>query len=282
MAIDKVKIARSFSRAAINYDSVAHLQREVGATLLAALRTEAARFSGPKPLQLPSATQHIGMLVDLGCGTGYFSRHLQSLYPQATYIGVDIAEGMLNYADGRHRSRHQRLHWLCTDAEQLPFGMDTIDCFFANLSLQWCKNLTAVFAELMRSLTAGGRIGLSTLGPSTLWELRAAWRQVDDFTHVNEFYAVDYWVAAIESAGFQIRHHSAALKVLEYDRLTELTRELKTLGARNMNEDRPQALGGRRQIQRLHQAYEDFRTQGALPATYEVYYWLLRKPSTLN
>jgi len=261
MPIDKVKIARSFSRAAVEYDSAAYLQREVGELLLAKLQSQ-------------SELHDVSTLVDLGCGTGYFSSYLKSLYPRANYLGVDIAEGMLDYANDQHLLSR----WLCADAEQLPFGNNTISCFFSNLTLQWCKNLATVFSELMRSLAPGGQICFSTLGPTTLWELRAAWRQVDYFIHVNEFYPADYWVAAIEKAGLQVKMHSIALKVLQYDHVSQLTRELKTLGAHNMNKGQRPTLSGRQRIQQLHQAYENFRTQGKLPATYEVYYWLLRKP----
>ena len=264
MAIDKLKIARSFSRAAAKYDSAAYLQREIGQALLSKLQAQT----------IQSKLHDIGNLVDLGCGTGHFADHLKSVYPQATYVGLDIAEGMLDYAN----NRHLLLHWLCADAEQLPFDDSTIDCFFSNLTLQWCKDLVAVFSELMRSLKPGGQLCFSTLGPKTLWELRAAWRQVDYFIHVNEFYPADYWASAIEAAGFQVQTHSTALKMLQYDRVSQLTRELKTLGAHNMNGGQRQNLSGRRQIQQLHQAYELFRKQSKLPATYEVYYWLLHKP----
>ena len=40
MAIDKSNVARSFSRAAVSYDSVAYLQRDIGEILLAKLQKE--------------------------------------------------------------------------------------------------------------------------------------------------------------------------------------------------------------------------------------------------
>ncbi len=264
MAIDKLKIARSFSRAAVNYDNAAHLQREIGETLLAKLQ---AQFTS-------SELGSIDALVDLGCGTGHFAHYLQSLYPQAAYVGTDIAKGMLDYANDHYSS----LYWLCADAEQLPFGNDTIDCLFSNLTLQWCSNLAALFDELMRILKPGGQICFSTLGPATLSELREAWRQVDHLVHVNDFYSNSYWITAIEDAGLKVHTHSTELKVLRYDTVSQLMHELKTLGAHNMNTSQRQALGGRRQIQLFSQAYESFRTQGKLPVTYEVYYFLLYKP----
>ena len=271
MAISKLNIARSFSRAAINYDRVAHLQREVGETLLAML---------PKQIFSSTSCNNVGTLVDLGCGTGYFANALKLLYPQMQYVGTDIAEGMVDYANGQFSS----LSWLCGDAEQLPFDAQTIDCFFSNLTFQWCGDLGTVFTELARSLKPGGQIGFSTLGPKTLRELRSAWLQVDQFIHVNEFYPTDYWIKAIRHAGLEIDKHITELKTLQYDQVPELTQELKVLGAHNMNSGQRRAFYGRRKIQQFHEAYERFRNQqGKLPATYEVYYWLLNKPlSTID
>jgi malonyl-CoA O-methyltransferase len=59
--------------------------------------------------------------------------------------------------------------------------------------------------------------------------------------------------------------------VLQYQQLTELTRELKALGANNRNPGRPGGLTGRARLRALTQAYEDFRqADGSLPATYQV------------
>ena len=59
---DKRQVAASLSRAAASYDSVAALQRQVGNQLLARL---------PADLQVAS-------WLDLGSGTGYFSRVLEA------------------------------------------------------------------------------------------------------------------------------------------------------------------------------------------------------------
>ncbi|WP_323166848.1 methyltransferase domain-containing protein, partial [Pseudomonas bubulae] len=71
-----------FSRAAASYDSVAELQRAVGGELLARLP------AGIAPARW----------LDMGCGTGYFSRALGERLPDSHGVALDIAEGMLNHA----------------------------------------------------------------------------------------------------------------------------------------------------------------------------------------
>lgn len=80
--LDKRQVAASFSRAATSYDAVAELQRHVGTQLLA---------------RLPVSLQPHRWL-DLGSGTGYFTRALGERYGQWTGLAVDIAEGMLRHA----------------------------------------------------------------------------------------------------------------------------------------------------------------------------------------
>ena len=81
---DKRQVAASFSRAAASYDSVAALQRSVGQQLLA---------------RLPAAITPERWL-DLGCGTGHFSRALGERFPASQGVALDIAEGMLQLVEG--------------------------------------------------------------------------------------------------------------------------------------------------------------------------------------
>jgi malonyl-CoA O-methyltransferase len=49
-------------------------------------------------------------------------------------------------------------------------------------------------------------------------------------------------------------------------------RDLKAIGAHNVTAGRPRALAGRARLERVRQAYEGYRRDGRLPATYEVIY----------
>jgi malonyl-CoA O-methyltransferase len=67
---------------------------------------------------------------------------------------------------------------------------------------------------------------------------------------------------------------------MEYERLLDLTRELKNIGAHNVNSGRPDGLTSRERIRALTNAYELFREpNGRLPATYQVWYLRCTKPS---
>jgi len=255
---DKQRVAASFSRAASSYDSVAQLQRDVGNAALNYL-----------PDQAPQR------VIDLGSGTGYFSEQLQQRFPQAQLISLDLAEGMLRYAR-EHRPLKQG-HYLCGDAESLPLADSCTDLIFSSLAIQWCGDYPRLFAEIARVLKPGGYFLFATLGPQTLHELRQAWATVDGFVHVNSFTPASELQQAIpqtlETALWQREEW-----LLRYAELKQLTDELKGIGAHNMNQGQQHALTGRQRILGFKAAYEAQRAaEGYLPATYEVFYGLLRK-----
>ncbi len=253
--LDKRRVASSFSRAAASYDSVARLQRAVSEQLLNLL---------------PPPTNRLDFqLLDLGCGTGYVTEQLARRQAPAQVVGLDLAEGMLQFA---RRERSGVTRWLCADAEALPLASDSMDLVYSSLSIQWCEQLPELFGELRRVLKPGGALLFSTLGPRTLWELKAAWQQVDGFVHVNRFQPQAGVEAALHQAGFGQLQWQREERVLRYQDLNELTRELKALGAHNVNRGQPEGLTGRRKILALKDAYERYRSQGLLPASYEVYY----------
>jgi|TARA_B110000116_G_scaffold61326_1_gene52409 malonyl-CoA O-methyltransferase len=256
-ALDKKQVAASFGRAASSYDNAAHLQRDIGSELLRQI-----------PCDLKPQ-----VVVDLGCGTGYFSDALRRRFPAAKIIALDLAEGMLQFAQ---RQRELSAAYLCADAESLPLQTGCVDLIFSSLAIQWCENLRVLFSELQRVLSPNGHALLATLGPETLSELRHAWRQVDDYVHVNQFASNIALTEAIAAENFSSAEIVCETRTLRYEKLQQLTRELKAIGAHNINRGQSQGLMGRAGIDKFRSAYETFRSEGKLPATYEVYYLNLR------
>jgi malonyl-CoA O-methyltransferase len=252
-ALDKKKVAQSFSRAAATYDSVAQLQRDIGTQL----------FS-----RLPAALSAQSTLLDIGSGTGFFTRQLATQYGESHIIGLDIAEGMLRYSS----VQQEGINWLCADAESLPLANNSVDVIFSSLAIQWCNNLPQLMAELARVLKPGGQVHIATLGPDTLHELKSAWQQVDNYVHVNRFQSSHNLVAVLQSAQLTLGEIKQENRTLHYDHLKELTRELKALGAHNMNSGKPEGLTGRARMLAFKTAYEQFRGAQGLPATYDVIY----------
>ena len=137
--------------------------------------------------------------------------------------------------------------------------------------MQWSEQPDALFKELYRVVRPGGRILVSTLGPSTLNELRSAWTGADLLQHVNQFMSIERWL--VFAGAMQLRRHIKDIRVERYSELSVLLRELKALGAHNVNPVRRPGLGGQKSLKTMYKNYEHFRDkQGYFPATYEVHY----------
>ena len=255
--LDKRKIAESFSRAAPNYDSVAGLQRDIADQL---------KNLAPKDTK--------GLWLDLGSGTGYVEPWLSERAD--SYIGLDLAQGMLEFSRSKGKESSS---WVAADAELMPFRNDCIDGLFSSLAIQWCSDLERLFSDIYRVLKPGGTAVVSTLGPRTLGELGCAWSAVDDYVHVNQFENLSHLQAAINSSGLIVEQLKTEDRVLRYQELKQLTYELKTLGAHNMNSGQANGLTSKSKVSAFKAAYEAMRTsEGWLPATYEVFYIRLSKP----
>ena len=254
--IDKPRARQSFERAADRYDSVAVLQREIADRLLERLddvRLEPSR------------------ILDLGCGTGYAVTALHRRYRKAQVLALDFAHGMLRQTR-RRGSWLRRPQCICADAEALPLADDAVDLIVSNAVFQWCNDLATTFSECLRVLRPGGLLMFTIFGPDTLGELRDAWSQADDHSHVSPFPDMHDVGDALVSAGFADVVMDAERMTLTYDRALDLMQDLKILGAHNATQARPRTLTGRERLAAVERAYEVHRRDGRLPASYEVIY----------
>ncbi|WP_234920327.1 methyltransferase domain-containing protein, partial [Aeromonas veronii] len=193
--------------------------------------------------------------------------------------GLDLAPGMLQQA--ALRGSGARL--LCGDAEQLPFADNAFDWIFSSLALQWCERPAQAFGELLRVVKPGGQIFFSTLLDESLWQLRAAWQQLDGRAHVNRFLSLPQLEQALARAGVSAPELRCITWDLAYLELPQLLRDLKGIGANQVNDTQgsaaPAGLSGRARLQQLAKAYEAFRQpDGRLLASYRVCLGHLSKP----
>jgi malonyl-CoA O-methyltransferase len=262
---NKNRVAKAFGQAAMHYDDVAVLQRQTGDELLD---------------RLSLVTLQPKSILDLGVGTGRNLNLLAKRYPKAELIAIDIATEMVKQARLTYQQDEGLRRWLPNttkptylvgDAEQLPLADNSVDLVFANLALQWCDPRVS-FAEIQRILRTDGLLMFTTLGPDTLHELRQSWASVDDYTHINMFYDMHDVGEAMMASGLAEPVLDTDYYVLTYDTSLALMKDLKQLGASNANSGRRRGLTGRHALQKVADSYEQFRSEGVLPATYEVVY----------
>lgn len=252
---DKAGIRRNFDGAADGYEQAAVLQQVIGERLLD--RLEAIRLEP-------------GCILDLGSGTGRATGRLSGLYKAARILELDIAFKMLEKSrtiNGLYKQQQ-----LCADAENLPLADDSTDFVFSNLMFQWVADLDKAFAEIYRTLQPGGLLLFSTFGPDSLQELRNSWARVDDYVHVNAFTDMHDVGDALLRAGFAEPVLETETFTLVYGSGLALMRELKMLGAGNVNAGRRRSVTGKGKLRAMLAEYERRYGRDGLPATFEAVY----------
>lgn len=247
-------VRRHFSAAATSYELHDVLQREVQASLL-----ERLDFYLDTPQRV----------IDIGAGTGRGAALLKQRYPDAEVLAFDVAVPMLREAR-RHSRWRRRFARVAADAAQLPLPDHSVDLIHSNLCIQWCNDLPQVFAEWVRVLRPGGYLAVSTFGPDTLRELRGAWAQADQDSHVARFLDMHDLGDRMFDAGLREPVLDTSRYTLTYASPMDLLRELKGLGATHADAARRTGLTGRRRLEAMLGAYENMRVNGRIPATWEV------------
>lgn len=262
MHLDRLRIRRAFSKAASAYEQTALLQAQVGDLLL-----ERLQVLKPEPLRI----------LDVGAGTGRLTGLLRKRYPKAQVIALDLALGMLRQAK-TNAGWWRPFVRVAGDAQALPLADGCIDVLVCNLCLQWCGDLKAALYEFRRVLKPGGWLLFSSFGPDTLKELRGAWRAADQHAHVHVFLDMHDVGDAVLAQGFVDPMFDVERYVLTYADARSVMTELKAIGAGNALAERARGLTGKSAYQRMLAAYESERTNGRLPASYEVIFGQAQAP----
>ncbi|MFH7320041.1 alpha/beta fold hydrolase [Desulfurivibrio sp. D14AmB] len=156
-------IRQRFNRAAATYDDHADIQRQALELLAAEL-----------PPSLPP-----GPLLELGCGTGNYTRLLRQRFPEARLVSLDFSPAML----GEARRKIETLappgpkvgapvDFICQDAETfLAANRTRFACITANATIQWFSDPAGAFARIRASLLPGGLLLATIFGRESLAEL---------------------------------------------------------------------------------------------------------------
>jgi len=225
LPVDKQAVARAFGRAASGYDAHAALQRISGDALLA----RAPAQSGP-------------VLLDAGCGTGWYSRLWRARGKQVT--ALDLSPQMLQQARANNAARH----YVAGDIDALPLADSTVDLVWSNLVVQWSDDLSRALSQFRRVLRPDGTLLFSTLGDGSLQEVHEAWSHLDPLPHANRFLSQSQIAAACHA---QQLNCSAEVVTLHFPDAISAMRSLKGIGATHLHHGRDGRILTRQKLTQL-------------------------------
>lgn len=237
----QARVAHAFSRAAPRYDALATAQRQIGQRLWDSLPANARN------------------VLDVGCGTGYWTHRLAERYPAAQLTGLDLAPGMLEQARQRYG---ERIHWQTGNATAMPFDDRAFDLVFSNLAVQWCLDISAVMDEIYRVLTLSGQAHITTLLPGTLEEIAFAWQRPEALLQTPNQASVE---RAIGESGLTITRQTATVERFFYPDVKAVMASIKGVGAQL---PRSHTHLTRADIAAAQARFEQLREREGLPVSY--------------
>ncbi len=264
------------------------------ATVRRQFDARAARFAASAALPREIARRMIERLgyirlaphriLDVGCGAAETLSGLNSRYPRAEWIGVDVSERMLQSSASGARAgalrwlRGASAHKVVGDGGRLPIANDSVELLFSNLMLHWHPEPHTVFPEWKRVLKVDGLLMFSCFGPDTLKELRAASMVALPAARPMPFVDMHDFGDMMVASGFATPVMDAEVITLTYASPHALLREVRALGG-NPRDDRAQSLPSSRQARDLLSALEAQRAgDGRIRLTFEVAYGHAWKP----
>ncbi|WP_003540760.1 malonyl-ACP O-methyltransferase BioC [Desulfotomaculum nigrificans] len=273
--IDKNVLKKNFSRNAVNYDTYAVIQKKMAHQLL-------------KTISFEHKDTHDSInILDIGCGTGYFTEQLVRCYPNANITAVDIAPGMIEYA--RKKLRSKKIEFLCADIEEVEINRK-YDLIVSNATFQWFNQLEQTIIKLDAMLKNSGMLAFSTFGPMTFNELHRSYKMAGDKLNLvidslpgQKFFSCEDLLNICQRslADTSFSYKVTSLEKYEYeyfDTVRDFLKSVKKIGANNSNCDRKTipAL-----IKEMIKIYETTFTEGnRIKVTYHCIFLTVEKRKT--
>ena len=216
-------------------------------------------------------------MTDIGSGTGYLANHLQSRFPKANVVCLDISEKMSIIC----KSKNNKLYNVCGDAEFLPLKQSSFDLIVSSFTFHWCKAIEKIFYDVKNILSEKGIFIFSTVGPDTLIELKGIFKKVDDRQHVNDFLDMHIFGDLLLSLRFSDPVMDVERLTIKYKSFNELIKSLRCTGSnvvisddRNTSDSK---IISKKYISLMKQVYKQNTKNDFFPVTYEIIYALAWK-----
>jgi len=260
---NKVQVARHFGKMSRKYDDYAVVQKHMGYTLQ----------------QLAETTGPFENILEIGCGTGFFTRLIATTFPNAKIIATDISPAMLTTAQ-TNLAGLSNIHYTLEDGENLTIA-DKFDLIISNAAFQWFNDHTQAFTNFCSRLSPGGFVLFSTFGSHTFRELDDSFQSAEQLLgletterHGPRFINIDSMAFVMQHTGFSAEF-SEEIYTEYFPSVRDFLTSVKNVGANNAKQH---IIANRRLMFAMMNYYtQHYSRQGQIPVTYHVIYGKCQK-----
>ena len=243
---------RRFLKSAQSYNNDAEAQLQVAHRMIRLLQ--------------PYVEKNVQKVVEIGCGTGIYSRLLiETFSPQQLTIN-DICEEMQQHcADILAHKNHS---FIACDAEQWELPQQ-IDLLTSCSTFQWFQHLNVFFQKAYSALNHKGILAFSTFGKENLHEISCLTGHSLHYATLSELSEM------LSQIGFSILCAQEEKIVLTFDTPKDVLIHLKRTGVNGIVEQK----WTKSTLQHFSEQYiSNFSVDGGrVSLTYHPMYFILRK-----
>ncbi|MCX5715070.1 MAG: malonyl-ACP O-methyltransferase BioC [Candidatus Omnitrophica bacterium] len=248
--MNKQVILNNFSRYAYLYDDYAGIQQQAAEDLADWMEAKGLR-----------------RILEIGCGTGNFTRLLRNKYKNSDIHALDISEKMIEVA--KEKLGDERIEFLVEDGESVVLS-DKFDLITSNACFQWFGDFEKAIAMYRGMLVPGGRVLFSIFGPRTFIELNSALAQYSKDKMVSAAgFLPQEKIEAIVKRNFREAQVREVIYQETFSSLADLLRKIKYTGIRGRAFN-GWGLWSVGKLKAIERAYLDKHKQ--IKATYQVFF----------
>lgn len=243
-------IEKNFSRCAKYYDSYSNIQQRLASKLIASM-----------------GTHEFEKILDIGCGTGNYTRLLRNKFPSSTVKALDMSPEMIGVA--KRKLQNDQIEFIVADAETTVIN-EHFDLITSNACFQWLDSFESTMLKYKDILVPDGIMLFSMFGPLTFCELSESLRELfkkDMPISSTSFIAPAMVEKTLRKCFEQVRVEVQIIKET-YASLWQLLNTIKYTGTRGIGINSISM--GKLAITELERIYKERFND--IVATYQVFY----------
>lgn len=216
LSILKNRIRDNFDSSTYSYENEALVQKSAARRLSASLE--------PWKWILPA-----GPVLELGAGTGFFTRELINLLPERKIEVTDLSENMIRVCR-QMTPESENLNFKALDAEEWNPPEGKYALVSGNFVAQWFRNPALTLGRYVEALKAGGLLLTSFPGHESFPE----WKEICfdlglPFTR-NPLPDIEEIVVKLSTRGAEVDYYEDS-HTIEFESSLDFFRHLKKIGA---------------------------------------------------